>query len=388
MLLLILSIWSHDLHESASFSTIPIDPTSISSDLLDASYIVQIHTSAATLDASVTTQTPIQMTAQNGRKFTCFVPREGKSDTPEPISEMTLERALASRREASAKLKRAHPACFVTQDDGGWEISICHERLMRKVKGNEILDLGDYTGDKMIPLLPELVAFRNPDDPAALVYTQQYGRTIQVQYGCGPELAKLETFGSRTDLSTHAYYFITSSEFCLTSPGATGETSQEIMTRLLRPLERSCIQKNEGWWTYEFCFGQSVRQYHRDEKSGRMVAEYLMGTYVVPTTTTHVFTTELYLDDGETPRVALVQEFTHGTACKEDNVRRSTRVILYCQAQSLAQSILSVKEVQTCQYDVSIATPAICAHPKFEQELAAAKDTTHTVHCIPDLTTT
>lgn len=38
-----------------------------------------------------------------------------------------------------------------------------------------------------------------------------------------------------------------------------------------------CYYRIEEWWTYELCFKQKLRQYHKDD--GRTVSQYLMGSY-------------------------------------------------------------------------------------------------------------
>ena len=49
------------------------------------------------------------------------------------------------------------------------------------------------------------------------------------------------------------------------------ETFVEEIKRLLSPLGRSanCLFYTKDWWTYEFCYGQTVRQYHMEGKSAR-----------------------------------------------------------------------------------------------------------------------
>ncbi len=32
--------------------------------------------------------------------------------------------------------------------------------------------------------------------------------------------------------------------------------------RLLEPLAHFCLQRHEGYWSYEFCYKRGIRQYH------------------------------------------------------------------------------------------------------------------------------
>ena len=36
---------------------------------------------------------------------------------------------------------------------------------------------------------------------------------------------------------------------------------------LLDPMENeNCLMKTKDWWTYEFCYGNEIRQYHMEGK--------------------------------------------------------------------------------------------------------------------------
>uniref|UniRef100_A0A3B3XF88 Endoplasmic reticulum lectin n=1 Tax=Poecilia mexicana TaxID=48701 RepID=A0A3B3XF88_9TELE len=48
------------------------------------------------------------------------------------------------------------------------------------------------------------------------------------------------------------------------SQGYTGPDIPE----LLRPMHKApCLVKTKDWWTYEFCYGHHIRQYHLEGKS-------------------------------------------------------------------------------------------------------------------------
>lgn len=45
----------------------------------------------------------------------------------------------------------------------------------------------------------------------------------------------------------------------------TKESEDSVDTQgLLSPLRSACLYKWEGWWTYEFCFGEHLRQFHQN----------------------------------------------------------------------------------------------------------------------------
>ena len=53
---------------------------------------------------------------------------------------------------------------------------------------------------------------------------------------------------------------------------AAADNNPEALTRetkaLLAPMAKAaqCMLKTKDWWTYEFCYGQAIRQYHMEGK--------------------------------------------------------------------------------------------------------------------------
>jgi hypothetical protein len=180
----------------------------------------------------------------------------------------------------------------------------------------------------------------------------------------------------------------------------------------------TCIKRNEGWWTYEFCIGRQIRQYHR-ESDGSITSEFLLGMYDTeknnPSSSSasseqqqqeyhqrqlvyeHIDATQ------ETPRPAFLEYYAQGTPCNEFEVPRprTTKVYYYCStttgggtstgsssssstsSSSSHHHILSVKETQTCTYTLKIASPVLCEHPHFINEEEKSEDHAEMIHCIP-----
>ncbi len=40
-----------------------------------------------------------------------------------------------------------------------------------------------------------------------------------------------------------------------------------------------CMVRSEAWWTYEFCYGVAVKQFHLQEGTGVRVSEYVLGRF-------------------------------------------------------------------------------------------------------------
>lgn len=151
---------------------------------------------------------------------------------------------------------------------------------------------------------------------------------------------------------------------------------------LLDPLFKrsSCSYRIESYWTYEVCHGKHIRQYHEEKETGQKlnVQEYFLGNIAQksqsaetdkaedaekakPASDTVVHSKNI---EGQlTPYYA--QEMGNGTPCiLRENQPRSTSVLYVCHPEA-KHEILSVAEVTTCEYEVVVLTPLLCAHPKY-----------------------
>jgi len=138
-----------------------------------------------------------------------------------------------------------------------------------------------------------------------------------------------------------------------------GDTSKEQdagtdVEEVLEPLKRNCLVRNSGWWSYEFCYGEHVRQYHEDEK-GKLGVEYFLG----------------YANNNESKKyndfVSLYYE--EGTQCDLTQGSRSIEIRIQCSPEQFSV-ISDIKEVSTCQYILSVDTPLLCYHPKYKPKKA------------------
>ena len=44
-------------------------------------------------------------------------------------------------------------------------------------------------------------------------------------------------------------------------------------------LEGKCFYRQQGWWTFEFCFKSHVRQFHMDTNTEKITEEFMLGYY-------------------------------------------------------------------------------------------------------------
>ncbi|KAJ2080351.1 Protein OS-9 [Coemansia sp. RSA 988] len=153
---------------------------------------------------------------------------------------------------------------------------------------------------------------------------------------------------------------------------------------LLTPLKDNCITYVSGWWTFEYCHGKTVRQYHRmtpDQHGHIAEIEYRLGEYshrrhypaLGPATddTDYIRRDAGYSDVGRTTQIRrigrkrfLTQIWGGGTLCDITRQPREVEVQFHCDSNS-PERITLVEEIATCQYVVVINTPRLCVDPSF-----------------------
>uniref|UniRef100_A0A3Q3Q591 Endoplasmic reticulum lectin n=1 Tax=Monopterus albus TaxID=43700 RepID=A0A3Q3Q591_MONAL len=147
---------------------------------------------------------------------------------------------------------------------------------------------------------------------------------------------------------------------------------------LLEPLFKrsSCSYRIESYWTYEVCHGKHVRQYHEEKETGQKISvqEYFLGNMAQKNLLSFFpFSPSSLITDAQVPTKNIEGQLTpyyslemgNGTPCvlKQDEPR-SASVLYVCHPEA-KHEILSIAEVTTCEYEVVVLTPLLCAHPKY-----------------------
>ncbi|KAL3809898.1 hypothetical protein ACHAXA_008550 [Cyclostephanos tholiformis] len=203
-----------------------------------------------------------------------------------------------------------------------------------------------------------------------------------------------------------------------------GESIREILDKTLG--KRPCLMKNLGWWTYELCHRELIRQYHVeniiDATTGfakqKITSEHLMGVYRdsgnsiedYPNEDEHLHVvnaafrspTDLGVgnvnkNDRQQPSMAggngavYEQEYKHGAICDHEDValsvikggnvlkgsvERSSTVRYMCGKQ---WELIDVKEDSTCHYLLDVTVPELCQHNLFRAPMTK----TQVVKCLP-----
>ncbi|CAI9100916.1 OLC1v1038106C1 [Oldenlandia corymbosa var. corymbosa] len=147
---------------------------------------------------------------------------------------------------------------------------------------------------------------------------------------------------------------------------------------LLEVLKDRCFLRQEGWWSYEFCYQKKLRQIHVEDD--KVVQEYILGVYDAEATEAyHQNRSDIStLKDPRSKDASQryhAHQFTNGTACDLTNKPRETEVRFVCSEPRAM--ISSITELSTCKYALTIQCPTLCKHPFFQEE----RPVWHTINC-------
>ncbi|KAJ8634913.1 hypothetical protein MRB53_009180 [Persea americana] len=147
---------------------------------------------------------------------------------------------------------------------------------------------------------------------------------------------------------------------------------------LMEVLTEQCLLRQEGWWSYEFCYKKHLRQFHVEDE--KVVQEFILGVY--DTEATAAFNENhsdiSTLKDPRSKDAAQryhAHQFTNGTMCDLTDQPRETEVRFVCSEPRVM--ISSIKEISTCKYAITIHCPMLCKHPTFQEE----RPIWHTINC-------
>ena len=149
----------------------------------------------------------------------------------------------------------------------------------------------------------------------------------------------------------------------------------------LAPLENKCIALNAGWWTYEVCHLDRVRQFHTEKQAVaqtapdgstktrevvRTVAEHLLGAFSVPHSR-KAAVKELRVVHHPSDRRKTYASiwYEDGDKCDLTGKPRRTEVRISCDMDAPVAKVDSVTESSTCQYRVAVSGPELCVHEDF-----------------------
>ncbi|XP_009472219.1 PREDICTED: protein OS-9 [Nipponia nippon] len=140
------------------------------------------------------------------------------------------------------------------------------------------------------------------------------------------------------------------------------------VAELLRPMGAApCLVKTKDWWTYEFCYGKHIQQYHVEESEIKGDVLFL-GYYQ-----------SAFDWDDETAKASKQhrlkryhsQSYVNGSRCDLTGRAREAEVRFLCE-EGAGDYIARVDEPQSCSYVLTIHTTRICHHPFLRPPAGAA----------------
>ncbi|XP_076929519.1 protein OS-9 homolog [Bidens hawaiensis] len=150
---------------------------------------------------------------------------------------------------------------------------------------------------------------------------------------------------------------------------------------LLDVLKDQCLLRQEGWWSYEFCYNRRLRQIHVEEDN-KVVQEFILGEFDAEATAAYNrnLSNISTLKDPRSKDASQryhAHKYTNGTTCDLTNEPRETEVRFVCSEPRAM--ISSITELSTCKYALTIQIPTLCKHPLFQEE----RPVWYTINCNP-----
>ncbi|XP_028742112.1 protein OS-9 isoform X2 [Peromyscus leucopus] len=140
---------------------------------------------------------------------------------------------------------------------------------------------------------------------------------------------------------------------------------------LLSPMrDAPCLLKTKDWWTYEFCYGRHIQQYHMEDSEVKGDVLYL-GYYQ-----------SAFNWDDETAKASKQhrlkryhsQTYGNGSKCDLNGRPREAEVRFLCDegAGLSGDYIDRVDEPLSCSYVLTVRTSRLCPHPLLRPPASAA----------------
>lgn len=315
------------------------------------------------------------------RQFRCRIPsargKKGGSKTEEVPK---LERHARTARLASLKGR-----CIMVKKDY-WTYNLCFGRKLTQfnVKSGATFSMGELSPD---------AEQMHPDGSITQLYTGgSQNRSTILQYKCGGGSVNSESV-EVDEPEVHKYTItIRAPQFChwREASGTQARDADGRMIKvasLLEGLRGACVNTTQGWWTYEYCFPHTLRQFH--VHGSTRDPNYSLGSINGTKASQELDQVEMGMvrpkasaglrEQRSLPsrHRALRQTLGGGTMCDETQRPRSTTMYFECPANWQTRReprFVSITESALCEYEVLIHTDLLCAHPRLLPALPRGKE--------------
>jgi len=318
----------------------------------------------------------IPMSSGSGEGFICLSQKQDNPDEGEAKQSGEGEESLDNSRDAihnedslpSAMFEELNGACFEKRM-GFWTYKVCPFQKVEQLhyegkRSTQSFDLGTYDEE-------------SSNETTQIFNQGTDGRKSVVKFICSENSET--TVSMVSEATMHTYTIILSSYLACSS------TADVQLRKLLSPLEGHCLQRMDGWWTYEFCYRKYARQFHKG-KNNKEEAEFKLGYF-------DAVANEKLEQEGQAlsktvpeGKPVFNEIYTKGTECDLTGQHRSTKVVYTCPSSSSGfVDLAKVEESSTCGYIFHVMVPALCLHPFFEESSHVANSLPlSTTYCVPE----
>jgi len=322
----------------------------------------------------------LPMKTQAGLDMTCLVPKQHENGTLALSGEKPLpkkEKNTQTKEEFFKEHFKLRKSCF-NQRKEYWSYEVCQDSI-NQFHGSgrsPLFELGRFDGfvDESRPEHKKLVldlGRKWPPAGASYGYTVYLngkdGRQTLVGWFCSTK----DMIGKIDEPRTHRYYIeVYWTKLCeydgVESTPVVRDPSD--LASYLSALDKNCIKANQGWWTYELCYGKRVRQYHeertRNKKTSlvetKITVDYTLGKAKKPQKLS------LQTFSGKKGSNYVEETYDQGTLCDITEEPRMITVRYKCMIDSKVVTVKPPDEVSSCIYTMDVAVPALCEHPDFK----------------------
>ncbi|KDR74482.1 hypothetical protein GALMADRAFT_250454 [Galerina marginata CBS 339.88] len=271
----------------------------------------------------------------------------------------STEAAEVVKPEETAETEEPLEEGMWTAEELDWQVDILfntdyvsllleHEEFIQAPQEGSILfEIASYLPDSVLPayedfkdtlvsLLQKVGIIRSTDGSAA-----DSSRARQAFHDAENELGRLKSDKEKKENDVKEV-------FNVDGFGAKGEWKK---------LDGECLEKDTGDYTYEVCMFQEIKQ-----KPNHGGQTFSLGKFESWNPSTDV-------KPGE-PAFYQKQIYKHGTRCW-NGPERNVQLLLTCGAENV---ILTVQELEKCEYEITGTTPALCLPVEGDKKKGAREE--------------
>jgi len=331
-------------------------------------------------------ETKVMSFAGGKRKFKCNLPgRRNSTNGRSAVGSGLQDRTKFETHFRNAKLAPMKGRCWKWKKDY-WTYEVCFGRKITQSNKEAGIhySLGEHFAarDTLLPSGSVTELYTGGTD----------NRTSEVRYVCGSSGDDVREFKIVEDQPLRYIILVGGPQFCSWKgegmEARTEDGKVMLASALLEDMRGSCINMTQGWWTYEYCYPDTLRQYHLQNKVKEPIHTLgtLNGTNAEVGQDKVRMTMVKLKPSASNPRErraapsnhrALKQWLGGGAVCDETGKSRSASLQFQCPSNWESRQeprFVSIQEGQLCEYDVVVHTNMLCGHRKLVPTLPKGKE--------------